>query len=81
MCMKWRVRDGLRRGLSLQQKFALTLVALAYLISPLDFIPDFLIGVGWLDDATVLYWMLRIWMSPTLSRSCSRQVAVRRRRD
>lgn len=33
----------------------LTLVAaLAYFVTPFDFVPDFLLGVGFLDDASVL---------------------------
>lgn len=33
----------------------LTLIAaLAYFVTPLDFVPDFIFGVGFLDDASVL---------------------------
>ena len=33
----------------------LTLIAaLAYFVTPFDFIPDFILGVGFVDDATVL---------------------------
>jgi uncharacterized membrane protein YkvA (DUF1232 family) len=33
----------------------LTLIAaLAYFVAPLDFVPDFLLGLGFLDDASVL---------------------------
>jgi uncharacterized membrane protein YkvA (DUF1232 family) len=33
----------------------LTLIAaLAYFVSPFDIVPDFLLGIGFLDDATVL---------------------------
>ena len=33
----------------------LTLVAaLAYFVAPIDFVPDFLLGLGFLDDASVL---------------------------
>jgi hypothetical protein len=35
-------------------KAFLPLLALVYLISPIDVIPDFLLGVGQLDDLTVL---------------------------
>jgi hypothetical protein len=35
-------------------KIFLPLLALVYLISPIDLIPDFLLGAGQLDDFTVL---------------------------
>jgi uncharacterized membrane protein YkvA (DUF1232 family) len=31
-----------------------TVLALAYVASPIDFVPDFLPGFGWLDDVVVL---------------------------
>ncbi|HLT05163.1 MAG TPA: YkvA family protein, partial [Pseudomonas sp.] len=34
---------------------------LAYFLSPLDLIPDFLLGVGLLDDVAVLAWIMRTW--------------------
>ncbi|MFP4263683.1 MAG: YkvA family protein [Halomonas sp.] len=34
------------------------LAALAYLVSPLDLIPDFLVLVGVLDDAVIVGWLL-----------------------
>ena len=33
-------------------------VALAYLISPLDLIPDYILGLGQIDDATILGFAL-----------------------
>ncbi len=38
----------------LLKRFYPILLALLYLISPVDAIPDFLPGLGWLDDALVL---------------------------
>ena len=39
-------------------KILLIIIAIAYLISPVDLIPDFLIPyIGWIDDATVL-WLI-----------------------
>jgi uncharacterized membrane protein YkvA (DUF1232 family) len=32
--------------------------AIVYFVSPADFIPDFIIGLGLLDDAAVLTWTL-----------------------
>jgi uncharacterized membrane protein YkvA (DUF1232 family) len=38
------------------------LAAIAYLISPIDLVPDFVIPlVGWLDDAT-LVWLSVRWL-------------------
>jgi uncharacterized membrane protein YkvA (DUF1232 family) len=43
------------------QRFAM-FAALAYLISPVDLIPDFAVPiVGWLDDATLI-WMAVRWL-------------------
>ena len=41
-------------------KTALILIVagLIYLVNPLDLVPDFLIGVGFLDDATVIGFVL-----------------------
>ncbi len=33
--------------------------AVLYFVSPVDFVPEFLIGIGLLDDAAVLAWTLR----------------------
>ena len=42
-------------------RFAL-LAAVAYLISPVDLVPDFVVPiVGWLDDATLI-WMALRWL-------------------
>jgi uncharacterized membrane protein YkvA (DUF1232 family) len=41
---------------------AMTVVSAAavvlYIVSPLDLIPDFLLGLGWLDDAAFFAWAL-----------------------
>ena len=38
------------------------LAAIAYLVSPVDLVPDFVIPlVGWLDDATLVWLSLR-WL-------------------
>lgn len=38
----------------------LTIVAaLVYFVSPIDLIPDFILGLGLIDDATVLAWTIR----------------------
>lgn len=35
------------------------LLVLAYLVSPVDAVPDFIPVIGWMDDAGVLMWTLR----------------------
>ncbi|KAF1054402.1 MAG: hypothetical protein GAK43_00921 [Stenotrophomonas maltophilia] len=35
--------------------------ALLYFVAPLDLIPDWLPGVGFLDDLAVLAWVVRHW--------------------
>ena len=33
--------------------------AVVYFVSPIDLIPDFILGLGFIDDATVLAWTIR----------------------
>ena len=33
--------------------------SLIYFVSPIDLIPDFILGLGFIDDATVLAWTIR----------------------
>ena len=41
-------------------KSLLMIVAsLIYFVSPIDLIPDFILGLGFIDDATVLAWTIR----------------------
>ena len=41
-------------------KSLLTIVAsLIYFVSPIDLIPDFILGLGFIDDATVLAWTIK----------------------
>ena len=56
LCMAyWR---GEYRAIS--GKSMLTVVAgLAYFVSPLDAIPDWILGVGMLDDIAVLTWVMK----------------------
>lgn len=41
--------------------YAVTGGALLYFLNPLDVIPDVIIGIGWLDDAYVLGWVMKIY--------------------
>ena len=46
----------------------LTIVAaLVYFVSPIDLIPDFILGLGLIDDATVLAWTIRACASDLAS--------------
>jgi hypothetical protein len=45
-------------------KVLLSVLGLAYLVSPYDLFPDFFVGVGWLDDLVVLgviWWYLYVY--------------------
>lgn len=58
LCLAWW--RGEYRAIS--GKALVSIVAgLAYFLSPLDLIPDFLLGVGLLDDVAVLAWIMRTW--------------------
>ncbi|ADG90213.1 hypothetical protein TBS_16920 [Thermobispora bispora] len=41
-----------------KRRLAMLVLALAYLISPIDAIPDFLVGIGVVDDFGVALWLL-----------------------
>lgn len=40
-------------------KLVLSLLALIYTLLPYDFLPDFLVGWGWIDDFLILYLLWR----------------------
>jgi len=50
-------KDGSYRGLSMRTLASLV-AALIYVVSPVDFMPDFIPGIGLLDDAAVLAFLL-----------------------
>lgn len=39
-----------------KEKLLLVVAACIYVISPLDLIPDFLVGIGFADDITIVIW-------------------------
>lgn len=39
-------------------KIIAMIIAVIYIVSPIDFIPDFLLPVGVIDDATAFTWLL-----------------------
>jgi len=50
------------RGVSSQALLSVV-AALLYFLSPVDLVPDWLLGVGFLDDLAVLAWVVRRWQS------------------
>ena len=49
---------GLYRQIPLE-RLAIVVAGLIYVVSPLDVIPDFIPGLGVLDDAAVISWVIR----------------------
>ena len=41
------------------ESLALILASIVYFVMPLDVLPDFILGMGLLDDAALLGWMLK----------------------
>ena len=42
-------------------KIILTILGLAYAVSPYDLFPDFFIGLGWIDDIAVLFLLWKAY--------------------
>jgi uncharacterized membrane protein YkvA (DUF1232 family) len=58
LCAAWW--RGEYRAIAPQALLAVV-AALVYFLVPLDMVPDWLLGVGLLDDLAVLAWVLRTW--------------------
>jgi len=58
LCLAWW--RGEYRAISSQALLAVV-AALVYFVTPLDTLPDWLLGVGLIDDLAVLAWVLRTW--------------------
>ena len=58
LCAAWW--RGEYRAIS-RQALVAVVAALVYFLTPLDMVPDWLPGVGLLDDLAVLAWVLRTW--------------------
>lgn len=58
LCVAWW--RGEYRAISRQALLAVV-AGLIYLVTPLDGVPDWLLGVGFIDDLAVLAWVLRTW--------------------
>ena len=48
-------------------KIILTILALAYVAFPRDLLPDWIIGIGWIDDLIVLYLLWRYFLRGVVS--------------
>lgn len=42
------------------QTILYTIVAVVYFVTPTDFVPDFILGLGFVDDLAVLTWVLSV---------------------
>ncbi|MBW2252595.1 MAG: DUF1232 domain-containing protein, partial [Deltaproteobacteria bacterium] len=40
-------------------KIILIILAILYVLSPYDILPDFIVGWGWLDDVAILGFLFR----------------------
>ncbi|MBD9481983.1 DUF1232 domain-containing protein [Pseudomonas sp. PDM14] len=58
LCLAWW--RGEYRAVS-KQALLSVVAGLLYFLSPLDAVPDWLLGVGFLDDLAVLAWVVRTW--------------------
>ncbi|WAJ36227.1 DUF1232 domain-containing protein [Pseudomonas sp. GOM7] len=58
LCLAWF--KGEYRQVS-KQALLMAVAALLYFITPLDAIPDWLVGLGFVDDLAVLAWVLNTW--------------------
>ena len=43
-----------------KQTIMYTVLAVVYFVTPTDFVPDFILGLGFVDDIAVLSWVLGV---------------------
>ncbi|WP_298188764.1 YkvA family protein [uncultured Pseudomonas sp.] len=60
LCLAWW--RGEYRAIDSRALLAVV-AALLYFVTPLDAIPDWLFGIGLVDDLAVLAWVLRTWQA------------------
>ena len=58
LCLAWWRGEYREIG---SEALLAVVAALLYFVTPLDALPDWLIGVGFIDDLAVLAWVLRTW--------------------
>ena len=62
-----RILDQSEIGFSLGRKIKLSLIGIAYLLSPIDVISDPLLPFGVVDDGVVLFLLVKVWLSRTIA--------------
>jgi uncharacterized membrane protein YkvA (DUF1232 family) len=50
--------NGSYRGVS-KQNMILVVAAILYFVTPIDIVPDFIPLLGWLDDITIMGWVIK----------------------
>jgi uncharacterized membrane protein YkvA (DUF1232 family) len=55
MCSAWATRKYTNIS---NESIALSVLAVVYFVTPTDFVPDFLLGLGFIDDIAVISWVL-----------------------
>jgi uncharacterized membrane protein YkvA (DUF1232 family) len=58
--LSWKLFFDVRVSVALK---VIPFVAVAYVLSPIDLLPDFLIGLGWLDDGSLLMLALVMFIN------------------
>lgn len=58
--LAWKLFSDVRVPVALK---AIPFIAVAYVLSPIDLVPDFLIGLGWLDDGSLLMLALVLFIN------------------
>jgi uncharacterized membrane protein YkvA (DUF1232 family) len=55
MCSAWATR---KYTIIPKESIALSVLAVIYFVTPTDFVPDFILGLGFIDDIAVISWVL-----------------------
>ena len=60
-------------------KILLSILALAYVLSPYDILSDFFIGWGWLDDLIILFLLWKYFYAPVKRRGGAERIYQKNR--
>lgn len=55
MCTAWLTRKYTKIS---NESIVYSVLAIIYFVTPTDFVPDFLLGLGFIDDIAVISWVL-----------------------